>query len=76
MQKDTQKLKQKSQLNNFDMIFGACSITYSCKPIFPINSITNAEASAINSVMIIKCTVDIALLLLVKIQCGFLHTDA
>lgn len=45
---DVQKLKQKSQLNNFDINFGALSIILSRNPILLINSIAKAEAKVIH----------------------------
>lgn len=62
---DSQKLRQKSQSNNWEIVLGAIAISQLRKPIFPINKITKADTLAtIADISIIKCTVDIILWLL------------
>lgn len=63
--KDDQKLKQKSQLNSWEISFGALAITLSLIPSFPMSKIKNADAVDImvknESIIIIKHIGDIAL---------------
>lgn len=61
---DVQKLKQKSHSKSFEISFGAAVITASRIPTFPMNSIPNAAAQAINiaiSKSFIRCISDIIL---------------
>ena len=61
---DVQKLRQKSQLNNWEISFGALAIMLSLIPNFPISNIANAAAKAIYikaENIVIKYTVDIIL---------------
>lgn len=58
---DVQKLKQKSHSNIREINFGALAITSFLMPNFPISRMINAAAKAM---YIIKCIVDIILLLL------------
>lgn len=61
---EVQKLRQKSQSNNWEISFGALAIMLSLIPNFPINNIINAAAKAIYikaESNVIKYTVDIIL---------------
>lgn len=59
---ESQKLKQKSQLNNSEISLGALAITSSRTSSLHISKIANAEAHAtIAARAIIKYTVDITL---------------
>lgn len=59
---DVQKLRQKSQSNNWEIKDGARSIILSRRPILPINKIRKAAVSATS--IAILYTSDIILLLL------------
>ena len=61
---DVQKLKQKSQSNNWEISLGALAIILSLTPNFPISNIMNAAAKAIYikaKSSVIKYIVDIIL---------------
>lgn len=61
---DTQKLRQKSQSNNWEISFGALAITLFLIPNFPISIMANAATKAIYikaESIVIKYTVDIIL---------------
>ena len=61
---DVQKLRQKSQSNNWEISFGALAIMPSLIPIFPISNIIKAEAKDMYikaCKRVIKYTVDIVL---------------
>ena len=61
---DVQKLKQKSQSNNWEISLGALAIILSLIPNFPISNMTNAAAKAIYikaESNVIKYIVDIIL---------------
>lgn len=67
MNNDVQKLKQKSQLNNCEISFGALSIIAFLTPNLSIRSIANADANVTKTSKnknVIKYISGIALLLL------------